>query len=146
MELDNIEMRYYGQNNLRAGLELINLQDANVSVTNSTMNRGYFRAIDIQNSHASIINGNLIFRSHLPALRVVGGHDNVISNNLACVGIFWNTHRGAIQVYFNKYVCVFVSVFVLCVRVLCVSQDALTRKQAVSPKMMACFHYSDLVS
>ena len=82
---------------------------ANVSITNIAMNRGYFRAIDIQNSKAAIINGNLIFRSHLPALRVMGGSDNVISSNLATVGIFWNTHRGAIQVCYHS-VCVCASV------------------------------------
>jgi hypothetical protein len=71
---------------------------ANVSVTNVAMNRGYFRAIDIQNSDGAKIDGNLMFRSHLPALRVMGGRGNVIANNLATVGIFWNTHRGAIQV------------------------------------------------
>ena len=100
MQLDNVEMRYFGQNNLRAGLELVNLRDkgANVSVTNVAMNRGYFRAIDIQNSDGAKIDGNLMFRSHLPALRVMGGRGNVIANNLATVGIFWNTHRGAIQV------------------------------------------------
>jgi len=111
IELDNIEMRFFGQNNLRAGIELVNLRDkaANVSITNIAMNRGYFRAIDIQNSKAAIINGNLIFRSHLPALRVMGGSDNVISSNLATVGIFWNTHRGAIQVCYHS-VCVCASV------------------------------------
>jgi hypothetical protein len=100
MQLDNVEMRYFGQNNLRAGLELVNLRDkgANVSVTNVAMNRGYFRAIDVQNSDSAKIDGNLMFRSHLPALRVMGGRGNVIANNLATVGIFWNTHRGAIQV------------------------------------------------
>ena len=100
MQLDNVELRYFGQNNLRAGLELVNLggNGANVSVTKVAMNRGYFRGIDIQNSDGANIDGNLIFRSHLPALRVEGGSDNVIANNLASVGIFWNTHRGAIQV------------------------------------------------
>jgi len=99
MQLDNVEMRYFGQNNLRAGLELVNLREkgANVSVTNIAMNRGYFRAIDIQNSDGAKIDGNLMFRSHLPALRVTGT-GNVITNNLATVGIFWNSHRGAIQV------------------------------------------------
>jgi len=97
MHLDNVEMRYFGQNNLRAGLELVNLRGkgANVSVTNVAMNRGYFRAIDIRNSDGAKIDGNLMFRSHLPALRVMGGRGNVIANNLATVGIFWNTHRGA---------------------------------------------------
>jgi hypothetical protein len=97
MHLDNVEMRYFGQNNLRAGLELVNLRGkgANVIVTNVAMNRGYFRAIDIRNSDGAKIDGNLMFRSHLPALRVMGGRGNVIANNLATVGIFWNTHRGA---------------------------------------------------
>ena len=74
MQLDNVELRYFGQNNLRAGLELVNLggNGANVSVTNVAMNRGYFRGIDIQNSDGANIDGNLIFRSHLPALRVDG--------------------------------------------------------------------------
>jgi hypothetical protein len=100
MQLDNVEMRYFGQNNLRAGLELVNLRDkgANVRVTNVAMNRGYFRAIDIRNSNGAKIDGNLMFRAHLPALCVMGGRGNVIANNLATVGIFWNTHRGAIQV------------------------------------------------
>ena len=100
LQLDNVEMRYFGQNDLRAGLELKNLREggANVSITNVAMNRGYYRGIDIQNSDGANIDGNLIFRSHLPTLRILGGKDNVISNNLAVVGIFWNTHRGAIQV------------------------------------------------
>ena len=99
MQLDNVELRYFGQNNLRAGLELVNLghKGANVSVTNVAMNRGYFRGIDIQNSDGANIDSNLLFRSHLPAVRVMGGRDNVITNNLATVGIFWGTHRGAIQ-------------------------------------------------
>lgn len=84
MELDNIELRYFGQNSVRAGVELIDLLDvAAVNITSVAFNRGYFRAVDIQNTVGAVINGNLIFRSHLPSLRIQGGRDNIISNNLA---------------------------------------------------------------
>jgi parallel beta-helix repeat protein len=84
MDLDNIELRYFGQNNLRAGVELIDLRDAgSVNISSVAFNRGYFRAVDIQNTDGTVINGNLIFRSHLPSLRIQGGKDNIISNNLA---------------------------------------------------------------
>jgi len=101
LDLDNVEIRYFGQNNKRAGLELINLDDGgtNVSVTNVAMNRGYYYAIDIQKSNGAFIDGNLIFRSHLPTLRIENGNRNVISNNLACVAIFWVC----------MYVCVYAS-------------------------------------
>jgi hypothetical protein len=85
MEIDNIELRYFGQNNLRAGIELTNLGDAgaNVSVANVAFNRGYFGALDISNSNGVKIYGNVIFRSHLPTLRIQSGQGNVISSNLA---------------------------------------------------------------
>jgi len=100
LELDNVEMRYFGQNNLRAGIEVLGLGEAgvNVSITKTSMNRGYFRAIDIQNTNGASIIGNLIFRSHLPMLRIQSGIGNIITKNLGTVAIFWNTHRGAIQV------------------------------------------------
>ena len=85
MEIDNIELRYFGQNNLRAGIELINLGDAgaNVTVANVAFNRGYFGAVDIRNSDGVKIYGNVIFRSHLPTLRIQSGRGSVISSNLA---------------------------------------------------------------
>jgi hypothetical protein len=84
MEIDNIELRYFGQNNLRAGIELINLGDAgaHVRVANVAFNRGYFGAIDISNSDGVTIYGNVIFRSHLPTLQIQSGRGNVISSNL----------------------------------------------------------------
>ena len=107
MHLDFIEIRYFGQNNLRAGIELRGLSDkgVNVSVSNIAMNRGYYWAIDIQSSNKVKIDGNVLFRSHLPALRIENGVQNIISNNLATVGIFWNTHRGAKQVILRLYSC-----------------------------------------
>jgi len=99
LDMDHVEIRYFGQNNLRSGIELVNLGDAgfNVSVTNSVMNRGYFTAIDVHATNGCLIHGNTIFRSHLPTLRVASGDGNVVSENLAIVSIFWHTHRGAIQ-------------------------------------------------
>jgi cysteine-rich repeat protein len=99
LELDNVEMRYFGQNNLRPGIAISGMGDAgvNVSVTNIAMNRGYSQAISIVESNKVNIAGNVIYRSILPTLEVLSGNENIISSNLALVAIFWNTHRGAIQ-------------------------------------------------
>ena len=69
----------------------------NVSLTNIAMNRGYSQAIFVEDSNRVQVEGNVIYRSILPTLEVQNGENNIISNNLASVAIFWNTHRGAIQ-------------------------------------------------
>ena len=98
LDLEHVEIRYYGQNNLRAGLEIKHLGQGgkNVRLSHMSMNRGYFGAIDIQNSSGVTIDSNVIYRSHLPTVYVRSdSFHNLISNNLAVVAIFWGSHRGA---------------------------------------------------
>jgi hypothetical protein len=68
-----------------------------LSVSNVAMNRGYFYAVKIVNSRGVSVHDNVFYRSHLPALSVEKGEGNRILRNLGVVGIFWNTHRGALM-------------------------------------------------
>jgi hypothetical protein len=100
LQMDSVELRYFGQNNIRAGIEFREVVDTgpNCSVSNIAMNRGYFYAIHVHRSHGVRLHDNVFFRSHLPSVRVQGGARNEVKRNLGVVGIFWNTHRGAEQV------------------------------------------------
>lgn len=44
LSLDNVEMRYFGQNGLQYGIEVAGLGDRghSVNISNVAMNRGYF--------------------------------------------------------------------------------------------------------
>ena len=99
LQMDSVEMRYYGQNNIRAGIEFREVVDTgpNCSISNIAMNRGYFYAIHVHRSHGVRFHDNLFYRSHLPSVRIQDGERNEIKRNLGIVGIFWNTHRGAEQ-------------------------------------------------
>lgn len=99
LQMDSVEMRYYGQNNIRAGIEFRNVIDTgpNCSVSNVAMNRGYFYAIHVHKSRGVRLHDNLFYRSHLPSVRIQDGERNEVKRNLGVVGIFWNTHRGAEQ-------------------------------------------------
>jgi hypothetical protein len=105
INMSNVELRYFGQNNLRSGLTLSNLGDGGrwSIATNLSFNRGYFKAISVQGTSRSRIKGAVVYRATLPAVIVESNSaaesfGNVFEGLLAVVGIFWNTHRGAIQV------------------------------------------------
>ena len=99
LQMDSVELRYYGQNNIRPGIEFRNIVDngPNCTVSNVALNRGYFYAMHVHQSHGVTLRDNVFYRSHLPSIKVEGGEGNRIIRNLGVVGIFWNTHRGAIQ-------------------------------------------------
>jgi hypothetical protein len=100
----NVEMRYFGQNSLQAGLTLAELGDKGqrCSIADWSFNRGYFGAVAVQGTSGARIGGAVVFRSMLPAVWVKGGErptsNNTVEGVLSAVGIFWNTHRGAAQV------------------------------------------------
>ena len=95
VHMDSVEMRYFGQNNLRAGIEVHQTEKAHIS--NVSLNRGYFHGFSIINCTESRLEDNVFFRTHLPGLRIVGGQSNRVERNLGISSIFWNTHRGAIH-------------------------------------------------
>jgi hypothetical protein len=103
INISNIELRYFGQNNLQAGLVLENLQPASTDVQNFvgnvSFNKGYFSAVLMKYCSGIAFLNSVIFRTMLPAVEVIGGAGNQISGVLGISGIFWNTHRGAIQVH-----------------------------------------------
>ena len=96
VDMSHVELRYYGQNNLRPGIVFRKVQ--NSSISHMSLNRGYDHGISIEDSVGVSISHTVIYRSMLPALQILQGSQNIISDNLAIVSIFWNTHRGAIQV------------------------------------------------
>ncbi len=102
INVSNIELRYFGQNNLQAGLVLENLQPASTDIPNFvgnvSFNKGYFGAVLMKSCSGVTLQNSVIFRTILPAVEVIGGAENRISGVLGISGIFWNTHRGAIQV------------------------------------------------
>jgi hypothetical protein len=103
INISNIELRFFGQNNLQAGLVLENLHPATAtatssSVSNVSFNRGYYGAVLIRSSSGVALSHSVIFRSILPAVEVSGGLGNQIDGVLGISGIFWHTHRGAVQV------------------------------------------------
>ena len=101
-ELDSVELRYFGKNNLQAGISLEGLGSesaARTSITNVSMNRGYHYGIQAFSEWGKWetplkIQDNVIFRSMLPAIEV-GGSGLVVERNLVVTGIEWRTHRGA---------------------------------------------------
>ena len=93
VDIDSVELRYYGQNALRPGIEVLNAHDCNISRV--ALNRGYSQAISLIGSTGIKVQDNVMFRSHLPGLRVIGGKDNVVQGNLGVVSIWWPTHRNA---------------------------------------------------
>ncbi len=100
LNISNLELKYYGQNNLRNGLVFSKLEDSGKTcvVQNISFNRGYFGAVLIElSSYVSFLN-SIYYRSFLPSVEVRSGSSNRISGVLGIVGIFWNTHRGAQQV------------------------------------------------
>jgi hypothetical protein len=103
INISNIELRYFGQNNLQNGLVLENLQSASTDIpsviSNVSFNRGYFGAVFVRSCSGVSLRNSVIFRTILPAVEVIGGVGNHISGVLAVSGIFWNTHRGSIQVH-----------------------------------------------
>jgi hypothetical protein len=102
LNASNVELRYFGQNNLRAGLTLAALQDGGrrVLATNWSFNRGYFTALRLDRTSNSRVQGAVIYRATLPTVIIQNDVSvgNTIKSVLAVVGIFWNTHRGAAQV------------------------------------------------
>lgn len=95
--LSDVELRYFGQNSLRAGFT----QDGaagNFTLERVSFNRGYFQAVDIKGGAGGTVKGCVMYRSMLPALRIAPSVTSArIEGNLAAIGIFWNTHRGAFQ-------------------------------------------------
>jgi hypothetical protein len=102
INISNVELRYFGQNNLQAGLVLENLQpeskDSSNSISNVSFNKGYFGALLIKSCVGVLFQNSVIFRAILPSVEVKNGTGNQISGVLAISGIFWHTHRGATQV------------------------------------------------
>ena len=103
INISNVELRYYGQNNLRNGLVLSRLggDGKNSIAQNISFNRGYFGAVLLELSSFVSFRNSLFYRSFLPSVEVKSGTQNTISGTLGIIGIFWNTHRGAIQAIFN---------------------------------------------
>ncbi len=99
LNISNVELKYYGQNNLRNGLVFSKLADAGKKsvAQNISFNRGYFGAVLVEQSSFVSFRNSLFFRSFLPSVEVQSGSNNTISGVLGIIGIFWNTHRGAIQ-------------------------------------------------
>ncbi len=100
LNISNLELKYFGQNNLRNGLVFFNLSDLgkNSIAQNISFNRGYFGAVLIEKSSFVSFSNSLFYRAILPSVEVKSGASNTISGVLGIVGIFWNTHRGAKQV------------------------------------------------
>ena len=96
-EIDSVELRYFGQNNLRAGIVLQALGSTSgpmTAISNVSMNRGYHFAIEASGCHGVKLQDNVIFRSMLPSIGI-DGSNNLIEGNLIVTGILWQTHRGA---------------------------------------------------
>ncbi len=110
LNISNVELKYYGQNNLRNGLVFSKLADSgkNSLVQNLSFNRGYFGAVLIERSSFVSFSNSLLYRAFLPSVEVQNGSSNTIAGVLGIVGIFWNTHRGAKQVIAHALM------FVLC--------------------------------
>jgi hypothetical protein len=51
----------------------------------------------VRGSNHVSIRSSVFFRTLLPAIRIHSGVQNVVADNLAIVGIFAGTHRGAYQ-------------------------------------------------
>ena len=100
LNISNLELKYFGQNNLRNGLVFFNLRDLgkNSIVQNISFNRGYFGVVLVEQSSYVSFSNSLFYRALLPSIEVKSGANNTISGVLGIVGIFWNTHRGAQQV------------------------------------------------
>ncbi len=97
INVTNIELRYFGQNNLQAGMVLENLTESNF-VGNISFNKGYYGAVLIKSCNGLRFQNSVIFRAILPAVEVSGGVENYVVDVLAMSGIFWGSHRGAIMV------------------------------------------------
>ncbi len=97
INVTNIELRYFGQNNLQAGMVLENLTESNF-VGNISFNKGYYGAVLIKSCNGLRFQNSVIFRAILPAVEVSGGVENYIVDVLAMSGIFWGSHRGATMV------------------------------------------------
>jgi hypothetical protein len=98
INVTNVELRYFGQNNLQTGLFVENLTESFNVVGNISFNKGYYGAVLIKSCKGFRFQNSVIFRAILPAVEVTGGVDNYISDVLAISGIFWGSHRGAIMV------------------------------------------------
>jgi hypothetical protein len=100
LNISNIEVKYYGQNNLRNGLVFLKLADSgkNSIVQNISLNRGYFGAVLIDQSSFVSFTNSLFYRAFLPCVDIQSGWKNSISGVLGVIGIYWNNHRGAKQV------------------------------------------------
>ena len=74
-EISNLELRYYGQNNLRHGIQLsyLGASAARTRIVNTSFNRGYFGAMHVDNSSGSVLSGGTIFRAILPAVEIGSG-------------------------------------------------------------------------
>jgi hypothetical protein len=100
LNISNVELKYYGQNNLRNGIVFSKLADSGKDsiVQNISFNRGYFGAVLVEMSSFISFRHSLFYRAFLPCVEIKSGSNNTISGVLGIVGIFWNTHRGAKQV------------------------------------------------
>lgn len=95
LEMDAVEVKYYGQNNIRAGFEFRKVANVECRLSNVSMTHGYYHAIDLQESSNIQVEDVVFYRSILPSLRVNGGQENQIRRNLGVVGIYWYTFRGS---------------------------------------------------
>ena len=63
-----------------------------------SFNKGYFYAIELESREGGAVTDSVMYRSMLPALRIGRKVQGArIERNLAVVGIWWNTHRGAVH-------------------------------------------------
>jgi hypothetical protein len=73
--ISNIEMRYFGQNNLRVGLEVSRVRDAGsrTNIVNMSFNRGYNGAVRLGYSSGVKVTGGTVYRAMLPAVEIGDG-------------------------------------------------------------------------
>jgi hypothetical protein len=75
VNISNVEMRYFGQNNLRVGLEVIRIGDAGsrTNIVNVSFNRGYNGAVRLGSSSGVKVTGGTVYRAILPAVEIGDG-------------------------------------------------------------------------
>ena len=73
--ISNVEMRYFGQNNLRVGLEVgqIGGSGTRTQILNVSFNRGYHGAVLIRSSSGVTVTGGTAYRAMLPAVEIGNG-------------------------------------------------------------------------
>jgi hypothetical protein len=72
-DIRDVELRFFGQNNIRAGITVSgmgSLSQNSVNITSVAMNRGYFGAVHLEQSNGVLVRNCTWYRAFLPALEV----------------------------------------------------------------------------